>query len=93
MRLWRGGLRLTGLTGAVQSFPGGHLAVIEPTYRRACGGRATPGPPVREAGSAGRGREERDMRTIERTVWTCVNCRHTNAADRKRCTDCGTTRY
>jgi predicted ATP-dependent serine protease len=33
------------------------------------------------------------MTTIERTVWTCDNCRHTNAADRKRCTDCGTTRH
>jgi hypothetical protein len=33
------------------------------------------------------------MSTIERTVWTCENCRHRNAADRKRCTDCGTTRH
>jgi hypothetical protein len=33
------------------------------------------------------------METIERTVWTCDNCRHANAPDRKRCTDCGTTRH
>jgi len=31
--------------------------------------------------------------TIERIVWTCENCTHTNAAERKRCTDCGTTRH
>jgi len=33
------------------------------------------------------------MSTIERTVWTCENCRNPNAAERKRCTDCGTTRH
>jgi hypothetical protein len=33
------------------------------------------------------------MTTIERTVWTCENCRRTNTAVRKRCTDCGTTRH
>ena len=33
------------------------------------------------------------MSTIERTIWTCENCRCTNAAERKRCTDCGTTRH
>ncbi len=33
------------------------------------------------------------MSTLERTLWTCDNCRHTNAAERKRCTDCGTTRH
>jgi hypothetical protein len=33
------------------------------------------------------------MTTLERTLWTCDNCRHTNSADRKRCTDCGTTRH
>jgi predicted RNA-binding Zn-ribbon protein involved in translation (DUF1610 family) len=33
------------------------------------------------------------MSTIERTIWTCENCRHQNHAERKRCTDCGTTRH
>lgn len=32
------------------------------------------------------------MRTIERTVWTCENCKRTNSSTRKRCADCGTTR-
>jgi hypothetical protein len=32
------------------------------------------------------------MTTMERTVWTCENCRRPNAAERKRCGDCGTTR-
>ena len=30
--------------------------------------------------------------TIERTVWTCENCKRPNATSRKRCADCGTTR-
>ena len=33
------------------------------------------------------------MITIERTVWTCDNCRRTNSSDRKRCVDCGTSRH
>jgi hypothetical protein len=33
------------------------------------------------------------MTTIERTVWTCDNCRHPNPGERKRCTDCGTSRH
>jgi hypothetical protein len=39
--------------------------------------------------------ERRTMegRTTEITTWTCENCRNANAADRKRCTDCGTTRH
>jgi hypothetical protein len=31
--------------------------------------------------------------TIERTTWTCENCRHPNEAARRRCADCGTTRH
>jgi hypothetical protein len=27
------------------------------------------------------------------TVWTCPNCRHVTAEPRKRCRDCGTSRY
>ncbi|NIH68177.1 putative ATP-dependent serine protease [Modestobacter marinus] len=33
------------------------------------------------------------MRTIERTLWTCENCRRKNTGARKRCADCGTTRH
>jgi hypothetical protein len=33
------------------------------------------------------------MRTIERSVWTCENCKRRNTATRKRCTDCGTSRH
>jgi hypothetical protein len=33
------------------------------------------------------------MRTIERSVWICDNCRHRNEPPRKRCTDCGTSRH
>jgi hypothetical protein len=36
---------------------------------------------------------EMAMRTIERSVWTCENCKHRNTAPRKRCTDCGTSRH
>ena len=31
--------------------------------------------------------------TKERTTWVCDNCRAETAAVRKRCSDCGTTRY
>jgi len=31
--------------------------------------------------------------TKERTTWVCDNCRQEVAADRKRCRDCGTSRY
>jgi hypothetical protein len=31
--------------------------------------------------------------TEERTTWVCDNCQGQTAADRKRCTDCGTSRY
>jgi hypothetical protein len=33
-----------------------------------------------------------DRRT-ERPVWTCPNCRHVTSEPRKRCRDCGTSRY
>jgi hypothetical protein len=33
------------------------------------------------------------MRTIERSIWICENCRSRNTAPRKRCTDCGTSRH
>jgi hypothetical protein len=33
------------------------------------------------------------MRTIERAVWICENCRRPNTVPRKRCTDCGTSRH
>jgi hypothetical protein len=31
--------------------------------------------------------------TKERTTWVCDNCRGETAAVRKRCKDCGTSRY
>jgi predicted ATP-dependent serine protease len=31
--------------------------------------------------------------TKERTTWICDNCRRESAAVRKRCTECGTSRY
>lgn len=31
--------------------------------------------------------------TEERTTWVCDNCHATTAAVRKRCTECGTSRY
>jgi hypothetical protein len=31
--------------------------------------------------------------TKERTTWVCDNCHRETAAVRKRCTDCGTSRY
>jgi RNA polymerase subunit RPABC4/transcription elongation factor Spt4 len=31
--------------------------------------------------------------TRERTTWVCDNCHAVTAAERKRCKDCGTTRY
>jgi hypothetical protein len=27
------------------------------------------------------------------SVWTCPNCRHVTAEPRKRCRECGTSRY
>jgi hypothetical protein len=32
-------------------------------------------------------------RTKERTTWVCDNCHAEAAAIRKRCTECGTSRY
>jgi predicted amidophosphoribosyltransferase len=32
-------------------------------------------------------------RTKERTSWVCENCQAEAAAVRKRCEDCGTSRY
>jgi hypothetical protein len=29
----------------------------------------------------------------ERTTWVCDNCHRETAAVRKRCTECGTSRY
>ena len=29
----------------------------------------------------------------EWSVWTCPNCRHVTNEPRKRCRDCGTSRY
>ena len=31
--------------------------------------------------------------TKERTTWVCDNCRSETTAVRKRCTECGTSRY
>jgi RNA polymerase subunit RPABC4/transcription elongation factor Spt4 len=31
--------------------------------------------------------------TKERTTWVCENCRGITSAERKRCRDCGTSRY
>lgn len=31
--------------------------------------------------------------TEERTTWVCENCQGTTVSVRKRCTDCGTSRY
>lgn len=31
--------------------------------------------------------------TTERTTWTCDNCHHEIQASRKRCTECGTSRF
>ena len=32
-------------------------------------------------------------RTKERTIWVCDNCHAETASVRKRCTECGTSRY
>lgn len=40
--------------------------------------------------------ERPDVRTAPDSTpatWTCENCRAETAAVRKRCTDCGTSRY
>jgi predicted ATP-dependent serine protease len=34
-----------------------------------------------------------EERTTERATWVCDNCRAESATLRKRCTECGTTRY
>ena len=31
--------------------------------------------------------------TKERTTWVCDNCSSTTATARKRCSECGTSRY
>ncbi len=31
--------------------------------------------------------------STEWSVWTCPNCRHVTNEPRKRCRDCGTSRY
>jgi RNA polymerase subunit RPABC4/transcription elongation factor Spt4 len=31
--------------------------------------------------------------TKERTTWVCDNCTGTTSTERKRCRDCGTSRY
>jgi RNA polymerase subunit RPABC4/transcription elongation factor Spt4 len=31
--------------------------------------------------------------TTERTTWVCDNCRTTTAVERKRCSECGKSRY
>jgi hypothetical protein len=31
--------------------------------------------------------------TTERATWTCPNCHADNRPPRKRCADCGTSRY
>jgi hypothetical protein len=33
------------------------------------------------------------MSTDQRTTWVCENCRGETASVRKRCTECGTSRY
>ena len=32
-------------------------------------------------------------RPVEQTTWVCENCHGVTAAVRKRCRDCGTSRY
>jgi hypothetical protein len=32
-------------------------------------------------------------RRVDRSLWTCPNCHHETRAPRKRCRDCGTSRY
>ena len=32
-------------------------------------------------------------RTTDRLTWTCPNCRGETTTTRKRCTDCGTSRW
>ena len=32
-------------------------------------------------------------RTRQRTIWVCDNCHAETASVRKRCTECGTSRY
>jgi predicted amidophosphoribosyltransferase len=32
-------------------------------------------------------------RTTERTTWVCDNCQAETASARKRCSECGTSRY
>jgi hypothetical protein len=34
-----------------------------------------------------------EARTRERTTWICENCHSQTSAVRKRCTECGTSRY
>lgn len=34
-----------------------------------------------------------EERTKERTTWVCDNCHATTASVRKRCAECGTSRY
>ena len=42
-----------------------------------------------------RGTSTMSTTTTERptTIWVCPNCRTETQASRKRCTDCGTSRY
>ena len=35
----------------------------------------------------------KERSTTERTTWVCENCTAETAAVRKRCTECGTSRY
>jgi RNA polymerase subunit RPABC4/transcription elongation factor Spt4 len=32
-------------------------------------------------------------KTTERTTWVCENCHRETRGTRKRCTECGTSRY
>ncbi len=34
-----------------------------------------------------------EERTTERTTWVCDNCTAATSVERKRCSDCGTSRY
>jgi hypothetical protein len=35
----------------------------------------------------------RERPSKERTAWICENCRVETASERKRCAECGTSRY
>jgi hypothetical protein len=67
--------------------PAGHLRVTSAAYRRV--------PTVTEGGTMSTStRTTGTMRPTTRpTTWVCDNCSRETRAGRKRCADCGTSRY